>query len=125
MSSRRVSVSPLLLVCPIQDDVASAEAAPSVIDRDDVVDLKKEAVLGEVSVGVEAVTLDQRGQGALKARILPSPREPTHAEIDRHNVLHLPFEVWCPICVACRRPNDHHRHLHDHSREVPLLVGDY
>ena len=94
-------------------------------DPDAVVDLKKAAVLGDLIVGVEAVALDKQGQGALAPRLLPSPKQPTQAEIDRHNVLHLPFASWCPICVSCRRPNDHHRQCQDKGREVPLLVGDY
>ena len=82
-----VSVSPL--ICPLSAASAEVEAAPQVVDQDNVVDLKKEAVLGDLIVGVESVTLDARGQGALPVRILPSPKEPTQAEIDRHNVLHF------------------------------------
>ena len=96
------------------------------VDPDEVVDLKRAAVLGDPIVGVEAITYDDaHGKGALPARPLPSPREPSQAEIDRHNLTHLPFCSWCPICVACRRPNDHHRLVKDSPRQVPLLVGDY
>ena len=101
-------VSPLL--CPILPAAEVADADPEQLGEQEVaIDLKKMAVLGEPIVGIEAVTLDEKGQGALPARALPSPKEPTPAERDRHNLTHLPFALWCPICIACRRPNSHHR----------------
>ena len=90
--------------------------------NDDVEDLKGVAVVGDPIVGVEVVTLDERGQGARSPRLLPSPKEPTPAARAIHNLTHMPYEAWCPCCVACRRPNSHHR-LHavdDHSQ--PLRV---
>ena len=114
-------MSPLLL-CPLAT-TPSVDGEP-LVDEDEVVDLKKAAVLGDLVVGTEAVTLNHRGQGALKARVLPSPKEPTQAAIDAHNITHMQFELWCPICVSCRRPNDHHRLSQDSSRQIPLLVGD-
>ena len=88
-------------------------------------DVSKVAVLGEPVVGIEMVTLDERGPGARPFKILPSPKQPTQAQIDRHNICHVPYEDWCPIGVATRRPNNHHRCKDlDKEREVPLLVGD-
>ena len=112
-----VSVSPLYL-CPIT--VADAGLA----NDDDYIDLKKTAALGEPSVGVESITLGHRGTGALAARPLPSHKEPTQAEIDRRTLTHLPYEPWCPMSIACRRINDHHRLQRASNRNVPLLVGD-
>ena len=113
-----------LLSCPLNEASASPLAGPTVMDEDGAIDLKKAAVLGDPIVGVEVVTLDHRGQGAIAARPLPAPKEPTQAAIDRHNLTHITFELWCPICVACRRPNSHHRLQLDASRQIPLLVGD-
>ena len=92
---------------------------------DDVVDLKGTAVLGEPIVGIEVVTHDERGQGALAARPLPTPKQPTPAQIAQHNLTHLPYADWCWICVSCRRPNDHHRARLAQDRLQPLLVADY
>ena len=88
------------------------------------IDLRKVAVLGEPIVGIESVSYDERGQGALPAKGPPSPKEPAQAARDRHNLTHLTFESWCPLCIACRRPNSHHKLLPDYSRTIPLLVGD-
>ena len=61
------------------------------MDEDVVHDLKGSAMLGEPIVGVEVVTYDEKqGQGAFAARPLPSPKGPRQAEIDRHNMTHLP-----------------------------------
>ena len=90
-----------------------------------VLDLRKVAVLGEPIVGQEVVTLDEHGPGAIKARGLPSPKEPTQAARDLHYLTHLPYCSWCPICVASRRPNHHHRLLRDATRTIPRPVGDY
>ena len=87
-----------LLICPTIaiDDPDALPGNGVAADGDEAIDLKKAAVLGEPIVGVEAITLDHRGRGALPARPLPSPKEPTQAAIDRHNLTHLPYEPWCP-----------------------------
>ena len=127
MSSRRFSVSPIL-ICPNTADpvsvVADQLAAEDAMEAE-VKNLKDWAVLSEPIVGVEVVTLDERGQGALPPKELPSPKEPTPAARARHNLTHLPYEDWCPFCVACRRPNSHHRLQLREEHEQPLLVGDY
>ena len=105
--------------------VSEGQGADQVVDEDDaVVDLKRAAVLGEPIVGIEQVTLDERGQGAVNFKILPSPKEPTPAQRERHNICHWPYEAWCPICVSTRRPNDHHRACKRMDHEIPFLVGD-
>ena len=34
---------------------------------------------------------------------MPEPILPSKAEIDKHNLTHLPYKSWCPHCVAARR----------------------
>jgi len=101
-------------------DVASQDAAEDVdaevVKQDDV-------LVGERFVGVEDVSLDEHGPGARKTRPLPTPQTPTQAQIARHNLTHLPYQSWCPFCVACRRKNSHNRKSHKHEREIPLVVG--
>ena len=84
-----LSVSPLL--CPVlSDSDATGDLAYQSMIDDQVADLKAHAALGEAIVGVEAVTFDARGQGALSPRALPAPKEPSQAERDRHNLTHMP-----------------------------------
>ena len=77
-------MSPICLpCCPLlAPNLVSEQLGGQVagLAEDDVVDLKGVAVLGDPVVGVEVVTLDERGPGALRVRPLPSPQEPTPAE---------------------------------------------
>ena len=54
----------------------------------------------------------------------PEPREPSAAEVARHNLTHMPYRSWCPHCVAARRANEPH-HRGSEERHKPLLVLDY
>ena len=92
------------------------------IDEDVDTDL---AMLDDPIVGVERVTADKNGPGALTARALPTPPSMTPAAFMRHCLTHLPYHPGCPICAATRRPNTQHRRSHEHSRLIPLLAGDY
>ena len=72
-------------------------------------------------VGYEQV--DAHNLEVKKIRGLPSPREPTPAEVEQHNLSHIKFESWCPFCVSCRKPNDHHRTSRT-ERSIPRIVAD-
>ena len=86
----------------------------------------KMAALGEPIIGVERVVYDDAtGPGAIPARPLPTPKSMSSAQRAIHDLTHLPYDPWCEICVASRRPNTQHRSLHEGEREVPLMVGDY
>jgi hypothetical protein len=86
----------------------------------------KHAMLSEPIVGMDKVTwVDGKGPGALAAKPLPSPKPMSDAQRRIHDLTHLPYEPGCPICVSCRRPNNHHRRVKDRERSIPLLVGDY
>ena len=121
--SSKISVSPTckLCCCPL---IAPLDSKDSAGDADEVVNLQEVAVLGDKIVGVEVVTHDEHGRGALAVNPLPSPQEPTPAERERHNVSgHIKYAVWCPICVACRRPNNQHRLMQHTDRELPPPGG--
>ena len=106
--------------------LAGQVGASNVASGDDfVADPRGVAVLGEPIVGVEVVTLDEKGPGVIQAKALPSLKEPTPAARALHNLTHAKYEDWCPYCVACRRPNDHHRARTHEDLVQPLLVGDY
>ena len=86
----------------------------------------KHAMMDEPIIGMENVTWeDGKGSGALSARPLPSPKTMSDAQRRIHDITHLPYDPGCPICVSCRRPNDHHRRVKDSTRTIPLIVADY
>ena len=107
---------------PYPEPVGEGEAKAVVdIDEEDV--KQGDILLEDKIVGSEQVTLDERGPGARDAQPLQTPQTPTPAQVERHNLTHMPYQPWCPFCVATRRKNTPHRRSHEAEREVPLVVG--
>ena len=81
----------------------------------------------ELRDGEPADIVDADGEDVIQpGKPLPEPRIPSKAEVDAHNVTHLPYRSWCPHCVRARRPNSQHRCRSSASqRSLPLLVADY
>ena len=54
------------------------------------------------------------------------PMLPSQAEIDEHNITHLPFRRWCPFCLRGRGISSGHfsRKEADES-QVPVIAVDY
>ena len=61
----------------------------------------------------------------LVGRCMPCPGEPSPELVARHNLTHLPYQSWCPHCVAARRNNQAHPEGKSAPRSLPLLVLDY
>ena len=57
-------------------------------------------------------------------RIAPDPGMPTQAEIDEHNVDHLPYRSWCACCVRAKATGEPHRKIHVEST-IPIIAFDY
>ena len=81
-------------ICPAlpkaqQQDAHQLEG--EVVLDDEVRDLKGVTVRGEPVIGTAVITLDERGQGARPAIPLPSPKEPTQAAREIHNLTHVPY----------------------------------
>ena len=58
--------------------------------------------------------------------IAKSPSCPTREEIEYHNVTHLPYRSWCPVCVQARgREDDHKRKKVKVEETIPTIVMDY
>ena len=60
---------------------------------------------------------------ALEAKPAGLPKQPTEQERELHNLTHLPFRSWCPICVQSRSKTNPHKTLP--SITTPLLQADY
>ena len=69
------------------------------IDDDDVA-VSEEPVIAQAPVGI------------------PSPAQPTAAEIALHWLTHLPYRSWCRWCVSAKRRNAPHHSLPGHTREI-------
>ena len=71
--------------------------------------------------------MDQVGDEAAAVVRHSTPRTPTAAEIDEHEVLgHSVYRSWCPICVRSRGiDNAHHPAPKDREAAVPTISVDY
>ena len=58
-------------------------------------------------------------------KIMRDPGAPTQAQIDAHNINHLPFRAWCPACVTGTAKDRPHHRDDGESKEVATMVFDY
>ena len=53
------------------------------------------------------------------------PGAPSRAEVEDHEATHLPFRIWCEVCVAGRRENPAHLRVPREPGGVPEVGFDY
>ena len=72
------------------------------------------------------IKLDVEEEEAREPRTLRDPGAPTEAEVEQHNVTHLPFRAWCPACVEGKaRDRPHRKQEGEENKNVPEVVFDY
>ena len=60
------------------------------------------------------------------ARVLAAPRTPTKAELEEHDVSHVPCRTWCRFCVMCRGLERHHlTQSGDRDGDRPRVFANY
>ena len=75
-------------------------------------------------VSIYDVVEEHDEAGSRKPAKLLDPQLPTKAEIEEHNLTHLPVRDWCPHCVhGAGRAVDHWVHLRDDG--LPEVHMDY
>ena len=125
-------ISDELIICPLSPSIPNSN--PSSEDEAGWANLESAPIRAEAPQSLSASrTADDddvmdadEGTVVQKPRGLPAPPEPTVAEVAQHNLTHFPYRSWCPHCLACRRPNAHHRRSSSSStRKVPLFCADY
>ena len=57
-------------------------------------------------------------------RTAPDPGMPTQAEVEEHNVDHLPYRSWCECCVRGKATGEPHKRVQVEST-VPIISFDY
>ena len=67
--------------------------------------LDKQAILAETELA--AVALDESQRKADSVQVANPPDDP--AEIESHNLTHLPYQAWCPACVMAKGKPEQHR----------------
>lgn len=84
--------------------------------------LESEGVVDVVEDEEEVVA--ETGECIVIPKGLPSPVLPSRAVVEAHNLTHIPYRSWCPICVAARRKNSPHFANREGKRTVPLFCAD-
>ena len=72
----------------------------------------------------EAEKLEAK-EDSRKLRNLADPRKPTQAEVDEHNLSHLPYRNWCVICVKTKGRDLDHRKSIEEDRGLSEYSFDY
>ena len=62
-----------------------------------------------------------------EARVKSSPAKPSADEVAKHDVTHVPYRSWCPICVAASAREDRHPRQAkiDTEEGLPVIQADY
>ena len=61
-------------------------------------DLEPNGIVDRVEDEEEVVA--ESGECIVLPKGLPTPVLPSKAEVEHHNLTHLPYRSWCPHCVA-------------------------
>ena len=59
---------------------------------------------------------------------VPLPRQPSQQERELHELVHLPYQPWCDVCVSCKSRADAQRPLdlsEEERRTSPSIQLDY
>ena len=73
----------------------------------------------------KAVKWDDSLEVITRPRHKPVPQTPTPAEIEEHNLTHLPPRDWCGVCVQTRGKADPHVRVADDPKAIPRVQMDY
>ena len=66
----------------------------------------------------------QETQQATRAKAIPAPKQPTPQERMEHNLTHLPYRTWCPICAKSKGRADNHPQQQQQSKQ-PVVQADF
>ena len=66
--------------------------------------------------------IDDYTEEAIVPKTLAIPKEPTEEERELHNLTHMPYRAWCPLCVKCKGAGDYHKQYYD---KKPVVQVDY
>ena len=64
-------------------------------------------------------------QDVPQIRHRPSVPTPGPTEVQEHNITHIPYKAWCPICVKARGRSDGHGGTSTDTTGIPLVAWDF
>ena len=75
--------------------------------------------------GEEADRLKATDGGHQFVKKMIDPRLPSQKDVEEHNLTHLPYRNWCPICVKSKGKEMGHRSATDKERTISEYCLDY
>ena len=63
----------------------------------------------------------------VKSRGIREPKKPSKAEVDEHNLDHIPFRTWCKHCMRGKSKSAPHKssEVTGEERGKPVISFDY
>ena len=93
-------------------------------DEDEEESEKEEEMEGEI----RSEEVGERIRASREERVvkkLIDPRRPTEREVEEHNLTHLPYRNWGPVCVRAKGKDSDHRKGIDEERGLAEFSFDY
>jgi hypothetical protein len=82
----------------------------------------------EVEDEIHGEEVGERIRASREERVVKKmidPRRPTEREVEEHNLMHLPYRNWCPVCVRAKGKDSDHRKSLDEERGLAEFSFDY
>jgi hypothetical protein len=75
--------------------------------------------------GEEADRLKALNEGNQFVKKMIDPKLPSQKDVEEHNLTHLPYRNWCPVCVRSKGKEMGHRTATDKERTISEYCFDY
>jgi len=80
----------------------------------------------EISFGGKEVDrLKATDEGNQFVKKMIDPRLPSQRDVEEHNLTHLPYRNWCPVCVKSKGKEMWHTTANDKERTISEYCFDY
>ena len=96
-----------------------------IMENCEIVDYRVDCGGGFIDGGGEVYGVEDEVMDDVGVKTQKGPVEPTRAEIEAHEITHIPFRNWCKDCVRGRGRSSPHLNQGERIKEVPGLHFDY
>ena len=102
--------------CGVRQELGTDSEVELMANENDS-DADDEGMIKDYKTGVdpERIALPKDGEHVRK---IIDPKLPSKEEVEHHNLTHLPYRNWCPICVKAKGKDMDHKDASDKQRTV-------
>ncbi len=69
------------------------------------------------------MNIDEESEEATAAKGIKKPIRPSQAEVEQHELTHLPFRDWCEHCVRGRARDEMHKRAVNKEESDKLMAS--